>query len=63
MEDIPGGFQVMCIQKHDSGVRTSELGVSGERRVLEGKVERKSYRCGGVDILNGRVQERSSPGL
>ena len=35
-------------QKHDSGVRRSELGVSGERRVVEGKVERKCYRCGGV---------------
>ena len=28
-------------QKHDSGVRRSELSVSGERRVVEGKIERK----------------------
>ena len=38
----------MFTQKHDSGVRISELGVSGERRVVEGKVERKCYRCGGA---------------
>ena len=41
----------MSTQKHDSGVRRSELGVSGKRRVVEGKIERKCYRCGGVGHL------------
>ena len=29
------------MQKHDGGVRRSELGVPGKRRVVEGEVERK----------------------
>ena len=38
----------MSTQKHDSGVRRSLSGVTGERRVVEGNVERKCYRCGEV---------------
>ena len=42
---LPGD---MSTQKPESGVRRSELGVSGERRFVEGKIERKCYMCGGV---------------
>ena len=38
----------MSTQKHDSGVRRSELGLPGERIVVEGKFGRKCYECGGV---------------
>ena len=40
--------QDMSTQKHDNGVSRYELGVSGERRVVEGKVERKYYRYGDI---------------
>ena len=43
--DLP---ENMPSQKHDGGVRRSVLGISGERGVMESKVERKCYECAGV---------------
>ena len=53
----------MSTQKHDSGVRRSELGVSGERRVWKVRLKESFIGVGELDILNGSVQEKLNPGL
>ena len=51
----------MSTQKHDSGVRRSELGVSREIEVVEGKIESKCYRCGGVVHLKWECPREIKP--
>ena len=47
-------------QKHYGVIRRSELGISGERMVVKGNIERKHCKCGELNILNGSVKERTS---
>ena len=40
------------VRKSELGTRRSELGISGERRFVKGKVKRKYYRCRELDIVS-----------
>ena len=51
----------MSTQKFYSGVRRSELGVSGERSVVESKIERKCYIFGGVEHLKWECLREVKP--